>query len=103
MAGRSHTKASKRKYTEEKKAEVLNALHTTCNGNMSLAARMHDVPKQTLFDWVNAEARSIPMTVGSGSNTVLPHWVERDLCDAICLVLLCPFLVRMCKIWPSVL
>ena len=54
MAGKKRTKAIKRKYSEEKKTEVLNALHTTCNGNMSLASRIHDVPKQTLFDWVNA-------------------------------------------------
>ena len=86
MAGNKRTKAIKRKYSEEKKTEILNALHTTCNGNMALASRLHNVPKTTLFDWVHAEARSIPMAVGTGHSTMLPEWVERDLCDVLCVM-----------------
>ena len=36
-------------YTVEKKLEVLNALGTSCKGNLSLAARIHAVPKPRLF------------------------------------------------------
>merc|ERR1711888_53039 len=69
-------------YTAEKKLEV------SCKGNLSLAARIHAVPKQTLFDWVHAASGPgrRPMAVGTGRTTVLPHWVERDLCDAICVL-----------------
>ena len=80
MPRKRQCKGLKRKYDAAFKEEVLNSLRTTCGGNVGKAARLHDVPEQTLCDWRNRDG---PMVIGSGCTTQLPHWVERDLCDAV--------------------
>ena len=64
MAGKKQTKATKSKYSVEKKAEVLNALHTTCNGNLSLASR--------IYTWW----KRLPST---GAKPSKKHWKHLDL------------------------
>ena len=55
----------KRKYDAAFKEEVLNSLRTTCGGNVSAAARLHDVPEQTLrvvvsvVDAITASVKSV--------------------------------------------
>ena len=83
MPRKRQCKGLKRKYDAAFKEEVLNSLRTTCGGNVGKAARLHDVPEQTLRDWCNRDG---PMVIGSGCTTQLPYWVERDLCDAICVL-----------------
>ena len=75
---------SKRKYDAAFKEEVLNSLRTTCEGNVNRAARLHDVPESTLRDWY--KRGDAPMAIGTGRDTVLPTWVESDICDAICVL-----------------
>ena len=71
MPRKYQCKGLKRKYTPDFKEEVLNSLRTTCGGNVSKAARLHDVPEQTLRDWHNRHDGF--MAIGSGATTDLPN------------------------------
>ena len=51
---------------------------------MSKAARLHDVPEQTLRDWHNRHDAF--MAIGSGGTPDLPNWVESDIVDALCVL-----------------
>ena len=51
MPRKTPARGMKRKYEAAFKEEVLNSLRTTCGGNVGRAARLHDVPEQTLRDW----------------------------------------------------
>ena len=84
MPRKYQCKGLKRKYTTDFKEEVLNSLRTTCGGNVCKAARLHDVPEQTLRDWHNRHDGF--MAIGSGGSTDLPNWVESDLVDALCVL-----------------
>ena len=55
MPRKRESRGLKRRYSAAFKEEVLNSLRTTCGDNIGRAARLHDVPNQTLRDWANRD------------------------------------------------
>ena len=55
MPRKRESRGLKRRYSAAFKEEVLNSLRTTCGNSIGRAARLHDVPNQTLRDWANRD------------------------------------------------